>query len=190
MRPVFFVILTILTALNLWAAEFQVDKSRENLVKFISHAPMDDFEGITDKIDGYLLFDPENPAGDSEMYFEVDLNSIDTGIGLRNRHMRENYLETEQFPFTHFTGKVVEAETAAGGVLKLKAAGKMFIHGVERETKVDGTLEPVDGGYRVQTAFVVKLTDYKIKVPRLMFFKINENMQLELNFFLKNAEAK
>ncbi len=71
-----------------FAAEYQVDKSQKNLVKFISDAPMEDFEGVTDKIDGYLFFEGDNLLQGSEMYFEVDLNSLDTGIGLRLQKAR------------------------------------------------------------------------------------------------------
>ncbi len=42
------------------AAEFQVDKSSKNLVKFISDAPLEDFEGKTDKIDGYIFWDGDD----------------------------------------------------------------------------------------------------------------------------------
>ncbi|MBK9304990.1 MAG: YceI family protein [bacterium] len=35
---------------------------------------------------------------------DVDLAALDTGIGLRNRHMRENHLETDRFPQAVFRG--------------------------------------------------------------------------------------
>ena len=39
------------------AGEYHVDKERENQVKFISDAPLEDFEGVTDKIDGYIFWE-------------------------------------------------------------------------------------------------------------------------------------
>lgn len=172
------------------AAEFQIDKSQKNVIKFISDAPMEDFEGVTDKIDGYLFFEGDNLLQGSEMYFEVDLNSLDTGIGLRNTHMRENYLETEKFPFTHFTGKLTKADKTAENCYQVSAQGKIFIHGVEKEITVDGTMNPLANGYQVQAKFIAPLTDYKIKVPQIMFFKIDENMRVEVNFYLIKAEKK
>ena len=87
-----------------------VDKSAENMVKFISDAPIEDFEGVTSSIDGYLFWEGDDLLNQSELYFEVDLNTVDTGIGLRNRHMRENYLHTDKFPKTHFTAKLIKAD--------------------------------------------------------------------------------
>ena len=46
---------------------------------------------------------------------------------------------------------------------------------------------PSEGGYRVKTNFEVKLTDFDIEVPKLMFVKIDETMQLELDFHLKKV---
>jgi polyisoprenoid-binding protein YceI len=169
----------------LLAGEYHVDKDRDNLVKFISDAPLEDFEGVTDKIDGYIFWEGEDLLNNSEVYFEVDLNSLDTGIGLRNRHMRENYLHTDKYPFTHFTGKLSRANEVGDGRYEVAAEGALFIHGVEKMITVNGIMITVDGGYEIQTNFTVALTDYNIEVPQLMFMKIDENMQLELKFYVE-----
>jgi polyisoprenoid-binding protein YceI len=181
----------LLIAVNLiFSVEYQVDTSKKNLVKFISDAPMEDIEGITDKIDGYLYREGQDLTEQSELYFEVDLNSLDTGIGLRNRHMRENYLETEKFPFTHFTGKITKADKIAENKYSVSVDGNMFIHGETRPLTVEGEIIETSEMLQIRTAFQVKLSDYKIKIPQLMFLKINENIKLELDFFLKKATDK
>jgi polyisoprenoid-binding protein YceI len=182
-----FLLIGLVLISPLMAGEYQVDKEQDNLVKFISDAPMEDFEGVTDKIDGYLFWEGDNLLNKSEIYFEVDLNSLDTGIGLRNRHMRENYLETDKFPFTHFTGKLTRAELVKEGEYAVTAAGTIFIHGVEKPLTVDGSMLTTEMGFRIQAQFITPLTDYNIEVPQLMFFKIDENMQLELDFFVKQV---
>ena len=39
---------------------YQVDLGRENRVRFVSNAPLEDFEGVTDRIDGFLFFSGED----------------------------------------------------------------------------------------------------------------------------------
>jgi polyisoprenoid-binding protein YceI len=185
-----YVLFILLIVGVLQAGEYQVDKEQENLVKFISDAPLEDFEGITDKIDGYIFWEGDDLLKNSELYFEVDLNSLDTGIGLRNRHMRENYLHTDKHPFTHFTGKLIKVENVQDGEYTVTAKGTMFIHGVEREKVIEGKLVPAKTGYQIQTSFSVALTDYNIEVPQLMFMKIDENMKLELDFYLKQVKKE
>lgn len=173
-------------SLNLFSEEYNVDKSKENLVKFISEATMESFEGVTNKIDGYLLKKTDDLKG-AEIYFEVDLSSVDTGIGLRNRHMREDYLHTDKYQFTKFDGKITEVNPKGGNLYEVKAKGKMFIHGVTKDKTVSATINIANNTMRIETDFTVKLTDYKIKIPEFMFLKINEEIALELEFFLRKV---
>jgi polyisoprenoid-binding protein YceI len=160
------------------AGEYHVDKTQKNMVKFISDAPIEDFEGIT-----------ENLLNNSEIYLEVDLNSLDTGIGLRNRHMRDNYLHTDKFPITHYSGKIINSEKIKGDTLKVKTAGKIFIHGIEKPLAVEGIVVSLGNKrFNIQSNFQVKLTDFDIEIPSLMFFKIDETMELLVNFYIKKYD--
>lgn len=189
MRHYQIIISFLLISLTVLAGEYTVDKQKENLVKFISDAPIEDFEGTTDKIDGYIFWEGDDLLQASELYFEVDLNAIDTGIGLRNRHMRENYLHTDKYPFTHFTGKLLKHKKNDDGSLQVTAMGKMFIHGVEKEKEIEGRIAQVgEKAFRITCKFEVKLSDYNIEVPSIMFYKIDETMQLEVDFFVKATE--
>ncbi len=66
----------------------------------------------------------------------------------------------------------------------------MFIHGIEKEITVDGLLIPTMDGFRIQANFVTPLSDYKIKIPQIMFFKIDENIQVEVDFYVKKVEKQ
>jgi polyisoprenoid-binding protein YceI len=167
-------------------AEYHVDRDSKNMVKFISDAPVEDFEGVTGHIDGYLLHEGKDLYRGSEVYLEVDLRTLDTGIELRNQHMRDNYLETDTWPRTWYKGAISNTWTDREG-LKAKVKGTIFIHGVERELTVVGLFLPTENGYRIRTSFEVKLTDFDIEVPQLMFMKIDEVMQLELDFYIKRV---
>jgi polyisoprenoid-binding protein YceI len=178
----------------LLSRECDVDKTRKNLVKFISDASFEEFEGTTDKIDGYVILpgDSLTSGGNydsSEAYFEVDLGSLDTGIGLRNRHMREEYLETDKYPYAHFKGKIIQAAKEEGSDSKVTLAGNFFIHGVERPVTISGSVIPINDSYHVLCNFAVKLSDYNIKIPTLMFLKISEVIELQLDFYVKTVRG-
>lgn len=173
------------------ATEYNVDRSRDNLVRFISDAPLEDFDGVTDKIDGYVLWDgpgfppDSNALKSSELYFEVELNGLDTGIGLRNRHMRENYLETDKFPYTHFTARLTDSDRVSDSSFAVTADGSFYIHGHSRPLVLTVDIFPDDTSIRVSCRFEVNLKDYDIDVPSLMFLKIDEIIKVELDFYLK-----
>lgn len=182
-KSLFLLIILCLVHINLFSAEYNVDKNRKNSVKFISDAPIEDFEGVTDNIDGYLIGDPSDFSKDSELYFEVQLNTLETGIGLRDRHMKENYLHTNKYPLASFKGEIIESKKSSNG-FDVVVKGEMSIHGKKVKLSVKGDLNNASNGYEVKCKFIVPLSDYNIEVPSLMFQKIDENMKLELKFYL------
>ncbi len=178
---------------SLTARELQVDKAAKNHVKFTSDAKIESFSGVTDRIDGYVIWSgndlkPDVSLAGSKVYFEVELNGLDTGIGMRNRHMRENFLETDKYPYAHYTGEIVRVDTASGGAFDITTSGKLFIHGKEQAVTLKVQVSPQGNEYLVHSSFEVKLPDYDIKVPTLMFLKISETIGLELDFTLKDAQ--
>ncbi|MCB0749603.1 MAG: YceI family protein, partial [Ignavibacteriae bacterium] len=137
--------------------------------------------------DGYLFYE-KNLANESQLYFEVDLRTLDTGIGLRNRHMRENYLETDKYPLAAFTGKITKSEKLEENKYKVTVNGEMNIHGISIKQQIYGTVEFSESEAIIVTNFIVKLSDHKIEVPSLMFMKIDESMKLQLDFIVKEAK--
>ena len=185
-NKMFFLLFIILIASSVFAEEFNVDKSKNNMVKFISDAPIENFEGITDKIDGYLYFENGDFTNNSEIYFEVELNSLDTGIGLRNRHMRENYLHTDKYPITHYTGKIIKSIKKSDTEILVETEGKIYIHGITKPLNVKGKINEIDKNtYQIKTQFIVALSEFEIEIPSIMFYKIDENMDLQLDFYVK-----
>ncbi|MFH1197484.1 MAG: YceI family protein [bacterium] len=173
---------------SIFATEFNVDKSKKNMVKFISDAPVEDFEGVTDIIDGYMYWEGDDMMNKSILYFEVDLTTLDTGIGLRNRHMRDNYLETDKFKYSSYEGKFKSIRKISDSEFEVEVDGTMNIHGITKTLPVKGKMIKTDNGYRILSQFDVKLTDYQIEVPKLMFVKISEVMELHVDFFMKQKK--
>lgn len=171
-------------------AEFHIDREQENLVQFTSDAPVEKIVGTTSKIDGYVLWAGDDLTADSEFYFEVDLAALDTGIGLRNRHMRDNYLETAKYPLAVYTGRIVEVSDSGDETLAFSAFGTFKLHGVERALKIDGKLTKTEDGYRAESQFDLKLQDYNIERPQLMLLKIGEVIQLDVRFYVKEINEK
>jgi polyisoprenoid-binding protein YceI len=166
-------------------AEYHVDTDKENLVTFISNAPLENIHGKTSKIDGYIIWAGENLADSSNFYFRVELGALETGIGLRDRHMRENYLETEKYPLAEYAGKLVQLTSNADSSINIKANGTFSIHGKSQPLTTDIYVTPQSNGYQVRSSFHVMLEEFDIKIPKLAFLKVAEDIQVEVNFFAK-----
>ena len=172
--------------------EYHVDRDADNEVRFTSEAPIEEVVGVTDRIDGYVLLnEPRLEAGSTtqgtQLYLEVNLASLDTGLGLRNRHMRDNYLEVRDFPYASFEATIERIEETAAGIFRVTAQGVLNIHGVEREVSVPCDVSARQDGYRARCTFNLLLSDFDIKIPKLMFLKLANEVRLELNFAVRPA---
>ncbi|SFO39095.1 YceI-like domain-containing protein [Algoriphagus ornithinivorans] len=148
---------------------------------FLSKAPLNEFTGESEKLKG--LIDLEKNLVD----FYLDLNTLKTGIGLRDRHMRENYLETDKFPFAEFTGKMKSIPALnAGTTYPVVVVGKFKIHGIERNVEITGNLQKTSSGnIELKAKFDILLGDYEIPLPKLVFYELAEKQEVSINATLK-----
>lgn len=146
-------------------------------VIFLSKAPLNEFEGKSSFLNGLINLDK------NLLDFFIDLNTLKTGIGLRDSHMRENYLETDQYPFAEFTGKIAQAPTLmVGERIPVKALGVFKMHGREKQIEVVGFLTKLQNGkINLNADFTIKLTDYKISIPSLIFYELAEEQKVTIN---------
>ena len=173
--------------------EYQIDLDAERIVRFTSKALTEEFQGFTERIDGLVLINTdslsEDTAGENtEIYFEVDLTSLDTGISLRNRHMRNNYLEIKEYPYAIFGGTITSTTALSNGAFLVKAQGSLNIHGIVRERSLTCEVDPIDDRYRVKCPFQILLSDHNIKIPKVMFLKMNNEIQLYSDFFVQEMK--
>ena len=103
---------------------------------------------------------------DGELVFEVPLSGVDTGIGLRNRHLR-GYLDVSHFPRAelHVARKTVQLP-APGKWTESDAPGTLTIHGVSRPCSVHYRAGGGAGGeVRVRGTTGIDMRDFGVEVP-------------------------
>jgi polyisoprenoid-binding protein YceI len=176
------------------AQEYHVDRSADRSVTFSSHASALEFQGVTDKIDGYVLMNGKRLSADTggdgtKLYLEVDLASLDTGIGMRDRHMRDEYLEVDKYPYASYEGHILRTSVLSGGGFRVTATGTLSLHGVSHDREIACDVTPAGEGYRARCAFDVLLSDYDIEIPKVMFLKLANEIQIALDFSVAPAEA-
>jgi polyisoprenoid-binding protein YceI len=159
-------------------------------VCFRSTAKLEFIEGKTTNIDGSFTFDPARTSDSVSGRLRVDLRTLKTGIDMRDEHMRERHLQTDQFPFAYFelTGiKGLPARLTPTTPYKGKVEGWFYIHGVKRkiEADVDIVENSVSGAAPVVTArvrFAMNLDTWKIPRPKALFLKLAETVDVEVFF--------
>ncbi len=115
----------------------------------------------------------------------VDLRTLDTGISLRNDHLREKYLEVDKSPGYD---KAVLSEIDLKGLKpdapdgKGAFTGSLMLHGVTKS--VTGPVEVRKAGtsLRVKASFPVNLSDYNISEPSYLGVGVKNTVQVEVTF--------
>lgn len=167
------------------AGRYEVHPGREEQeVRFLSKAPVESFEGTTDEVSGWIEVSPDSLALGVKWRIVVDLTELDTGIGLRNRHMRENHLHTEQYPHAVFEGAMEGASLPAAipTVDPLALVGTFTLHGVARDRTIDAlvSLRP-DGALEIVAEFTVELGDHEIPRPKFLMMKLSEEQRIQVH---------
>jgi polyisoprenoid-binding protein YceI len=67
----------------------------------------------------------------------------------------------------------------------IDCTGSFDLHGIKRERSIEVRATSLSDGYHVTGEFTVKLEDHNIKVPKLMFLKVDQNIRLSVDFYLK-----
>jgi len=170
-----YLLLPIISSLIYLPVSAQKYMAKSGNVSFYSDAPMEKIEAKTQKASS--IFDKES----QQIVFVIPINSFEFKKSLMQEHFNENYLETEKYPTATFKGKVNGYEDREG-IQEVVAEGELIIHGVSKKVRLPGTLEQHGDSIRVSATFITLLEDYKIKVPKLVFLKIAEKIEVKINF--------
>jgi polyisoprenoid-binding protein YceI len=125
------------------------------------------FEATTTALTGRVSASAGSASLDGEL--SVDLKTLDTGIGLRNRHMLDNYLEVQKGgDFEVAAMSQIDVGTLESGVADgtRPFTARLHLHGTTQA--VSGTAKLITHGssVRVEASFPVRISDYGIAEPR------------------------
>jgi polyisoprenoid-binding protein YceI len=136
------------------------------------------FEAKTKTLSGDIA-----PAGDQpgavRGALRVELQTLETGIGMRDRHMRNNYLEVEKGPmFSTATIDDIRVEKLEG---KTVFSGLLTLHGQRRKVSGAAELQQHDGRIRVQAQFALKVSDFEIPAPTYLGVGVRDEIQIKVS---------
>lgn len=106
---------------------------------------------------GDVVVDPKDPTT-AKVRLTVEAASIDTGIGMRDNHLRsEDFLDVNRFPTVTFESERVEMAGRRATVV-----GRLTVHGVTREIAVPVDVQMSEMALVATGEFVLRRRDYGI----------------------------
>jgi len=136
------------------------------------------FEAKTNAVDGEVAVASQAAPLKGEL--TVDLQTLETGIGLRDRHMKNNYLQVEKGEeFAEARLQDIRVEKLEG---KTTFKGVLTLHGERKEVAGMAELKPNGAGYRVDAEFTVRLSDFQIPDPTYLGVGVKDEIQVRVRF--------
>jgi len=162
---------------------YTIAKGGSNVAEFHAEDTYDSFEGKTSDVTGSITADPANPAT-STVQIVININSLDTGNGLRNKEMRERYLETNKFGTAAFKSVSVTgpASIAPNQPADISVTGDMTLHGVTKRMTIPVRVVLIpDGRIHATSSFKIHMPDFGISVPHNILVTVNDDVPVRLD---------
>lgn len=173
-------ILLILFLLLSTTAEAQKYSSLKGSISFLSDAVIEDI--AAENTTALAILD----ISSRQLAFSVSVAEFQFEKKLMQEHFNEKYMETEKYPKATFQGTLSDFSITSNASQQVTAKGKLTIHGVTKEVQISGTLRAdTDGKIKINAAFVVALKDYNIKIPKLLWENIAEEVNVKIDFILQ-----
>lgn len=113
--------------------------------------------------------------------FVVPLGALDTGIELRNRHMREKYLEVPKYPNAELVvARAALKFPAEGQSSSGEAPGTMTIHGQSKPVTVNYRAQRGGAGIDVSGTIRIDIKQFGIDIPSYLGVTVKPDVDVRL----------
>ncbi|QQR91136.1 MAG: YceI family protein [Myxococcales bacterium] len=114
---------------------------------------------------------------------EVHLTSLKTGIELRDKHMRDKYLEVGKYPIAKLEVPVSSIHVPSK---PSKTQGKVFLHGKTKSESFSYTVSPDGKQVHVHGELKLNMKDFGIEVPTYLGVTVKPEVTVQVDFDAKS----
>ena len=115
----------------------------------------------------------------------VPLDKVSTGIGLRDTHMHEKYLETPKYPTAELSLPRPGVRFPNDGeTVDASAPGTLTLHGKSLPVSVHYKAVRKGNAYQVQADFHLNMNDYGIVTPSYLGITVKPGVDVTVSFRL------
>jgi len=151
--------------------------SKNGHIWFFSHTPVEDIEAHNRQ--AVSILDPAT----GDFVFNLLVKSFEFKVALMQEHFNENYMESDKYPKSAFTGKISNNSTVdykKDGTYQVDVTGDLTLHNVTKTVITKGILEVKKGVVTAKAEFTVKPSDYGINIPSVVENKIAKDIAVNI----------
>jgi len=164
----------------------------DNKVDFLSigHPAAIKIRGEGSKMQGQLTVADHAVSGK----LTFDLDSLDTNIDLRNKHMKEKYLETSKFKNAeleieklNIPDKILNADASD---VQVPFTGVLTLHGVKQAVQGTSEIRLDKTKLSGKAEFEIKLSDFKIEIPTYLGVTVADVVKVSVALAADGKESQ
>lgn len=171
---------------------FGTSPSRTTIL-FDSETSLETIHGITRTMSGSAILDAEKGSGSVE--FKVPVKKMETGVPLRDDHMRgEDWLHEAKYPEIAFKAALKRSKVDEASKKETWGyEGEITIKGVTKALKGDATVQRIpddlgkklgEGSWiKVKTEFQITIKEFGIEVPEIAAAKVSPTWDVKIDIF-------
>lgn len=114
---------------------------------------------------------------EQDVIVTVPLKNLDTKIELRNKHMRDKYLEVAKYPNAELRVAKTAVQSPSGN-----ATGQLSLHGQTRPVTFSYTTKPDGAATGVTSSFHMNMNDFGIEKPGYAGISVKPEVDVNVSF--------
>ena len=200
--------LAAMAAQGAWRTYIADDPVGRNVVMIESRAPLETMLTTTSAVTGSIKVSEDDILQNPEASFELDLSTLDTGIALRNEHMKSaDWLDTAKYPKAYFKLKKIGSRPKMKYSVQnhqkatVKGEGELDFHGVKRTIPIEIEAIPITATketaarlpgdlLHVRVKFTIELNKFGVKVPEMAQLKVANKQEVTVDLFSSTQAPK
>lgn len=119
-----------------------------------------------------------------QIQFKIMNKGFEFWSQLMQDHFNENYMESEKYPKSTFTGSIKnisKVNFSKDGSYPVTVKGTLDMHGVKKEVETTGSFKVAGEQVFGTATFIVELEDYKIIIPGVVKDKLAKTVQIKIS---------
>jgi len=172
MKKIFFITFLSLCSGGFFSQNIHIGKQKSTEITFFSDAPLEKIEAKN------TTAAPVFNLSTGDFQIRVTMQGFQFKNDLMKEHFNENYVESEKYPHCTFKGKCDVTNFEEGKTYDVTMTGTMDLHGVSNPVTVKGKIRKQGNELIMDSEFMIKPADYKIKIPTMLTEKIAEDVKV------------
>jgi polyisoprenoid-binding protein YceI len=174
------IVLALLAATSLIPlGTFALDGER-SVVEFHVRDNRGGFTGVARDVDARAVVREQGDGFAAQVEVRIDTRTLTTGVGVRDRQMRRDFLQTDRFPAITFRGTAVALARPGALAFPASLRGPLTIRDVTREIEIPLRVTALADSYLAEGQVTLRLSDYRIPIPRFLVFVAEDPVEVAL----------